>query len=77
MAINKDKNVMIQVTFLKEDAKNLEALKNAFNKNGVKVSKSDILTKAFREYLKMIIAMGAIQQKKTKVEEPQKEKKDA
>ena len=55
MAINKEKNVMIQVTFPKEDAEQLETLKNAFNNEGIKVSKSDILVHALREYIKAIV----------------------
>lgn len=53
--INKEKNVLIQVTFPKEDANNLEVLKNALNKNVIKVSKSDILLRAFRDYLHILL----------------------
>lgn len=53
--INKEKNVLIQVTFPKEDANNLEVLKNALDKNGIKVSKSDILLRAFRDYLNILL----------------------
>lgn len=78
MAINKKKNVMIQVTFPKQDAEQLETLKNAFNKEGIKVSKSDILVKALREYIKMLVYCGARGKKaEDKVEEPQGEKQDA
>ena len=77
--INRKKNVNIQVTFSKEDAEQLEALKNAFNNEGIKVSKSDILAKALREYIKMIVYCGAKANRKAedKVEEPQGEKQDA
>ena len=74
MAINKKKNVTIQVTFPKEDAEQLEALKEAFNKEDIKVSKSDILVKSFREYLKMIVTVGLINEKQ---EANKEEKKDA
>ena len=78
MAINKKKNVMIQVTFPKADAEQLETLKNAFNNEGIKVSKSDILLGAFREYIKMLVYCGAQGKKaEDKVEEPQGEKQDA
>ena len=78
MAINKTKNVNIQITFPKKDAEQLETLKKAFHNNGIKVSKSDILVRAFREYLKMLVWAGAhAQEQKDKVEEPQGEKKDA
>ena len=75
MAINKEKNVTIQVTFPKEDAEQLEALKNAFNKNNIKVTKSDILVHALREYIKILVMCG--QSKKQKVEEPQGDKENA
>lgn len=74
MAINKKKNVTIQVTFPKEDAEQLEALKEAFNKEDIKVSKSNILVKSFREYLKMIVVIGTINEKQ---EANKEEKKDA
>ena len=76
MAINKKKNVMIQVTFPKEDAEQLETLKNAFNHEGIKVSKSDILVKSFREYIKMLVYCGTREKAEDKVEEPQGEKQD-
>lgn len=74
MAINKEKNVTIQVTFPKEDAEQLEAVKEAFNNENIKVSKSDILVKSFREYLRMIVAIGLINEKQ---EANKEEKKDA
>lgn len=78
MAINKERNVVIQVTFPKEDAKHLETLKEAFNKEGIKVSKSDILLKAFQDYLSIVLIAGSTKQStKNEVEEPQKEKEDA
>lgn len=79
MAINKTKNVNIQITFPKEDAEQLETLKKAFHKNGIKVSKSDILVKAFREYLKALVWAGTAHkiEQEDKVEEPQGEKENA
>ena len=78
MAINKEKNVSIMVTFPKEDAEQLETLKKAFHNNGIKVSKSDILVRAFRECLKMLVWAGAhAKEQKDKVEEPQGGKNDA
>ena len=53
--INKEKNVTIQVTFPKEDAEHLEVLKKALNENGFKVSKSDILLQAFRDYINILL----------------------
>lgn len=59
MAIGKDK-VPLQISFPKEEAEHLEVMKDAFNKEGIKVTKSDILVKAFKEYKKSILLMGAI-----------------
>ena len=77
MAINKEKNVNLQVTFSKDDASQLEALRTAFAKNGIKMTKSAILVQAFRTYLKVIIMAGSNKQQEDKVEEPQGEEKDA
>lgn len=77
MAINKKKNVAVQVTFPKEDAENLKNLVEAFNKEGVKCTKSDILLQSFREYLRAIILSSKINKQTKKVEEPQGEKTDA
>lgn len=71
--INKDKNVIVAVTFPKEDAEHLQQLKDAFNKNGIRCSKSDILLQAFRDYLKILLAAGT-----TKEDiEDKEEKEDA
>ena len=75
MAINKERNVLIQVTFPKEDAEQLNTLQKAFEQNGIKVTKSVILVQAFRDYLKILVACGT-QQDKHEEEEPQGEKKD-
>lgn len=57
--INKNRNVLIQVTFPKEDAEQLKTLQKAFENNGIKVSKSDILIRAFRDYLRILVMAGA------------------
>lgn len=75
--INKEKNVMIQVTFPKEDAEQLETLKKAFHDNGIKVSKSDILVHALREYIKILVWSANTKKAEDKVEEPQGEKENA
>lgn len=75
MAINKEKNVTLAVTFPKEDAEQLETLKNAFHANGLKVSKSDILVRAFRDYLRILIMSQA--QPIKEPEEAKEDKKDA
>ena len=78
MAINKEKNVTIQVTFPKEDAEQLETLKKAFNNNGIKVSKSDILVRALRDYIRILVLTSAQpKEQEDKVEEPQEEKENA
>ena len=78
MAINKQKNVLIQVTFPKQDAHYLQTLVEAFNKEGIKVSKSDILVHALREYIKHLVLADALHNKhEDKAEEPHKEKQDA
>lgn len=75
MAINKERNVLIQVTFPKDDASQLETLRLAFAEQGIKVSKSEILLQALRQYIKILVMCGT--SKKHKEEEPQGEKKDA
>lgn len=77
MAINKKKNVSVQVTFPKEDAENLENLVQAYNENGIRCTKSDVLLQSFREYLKAILLSSKINKAQEKVEEPQGEKQDA
>ena len=71
--------VKLQLTFPKEDAQNLQSLQDSFAKEGIEVSKSQILLKAFRDYLNIILAVGLSEQdkKQEKVEEPHKENKDA
>lgn len=68
MAINKERNVLIQVTFPKEDAEQLNVLQKAFESNGIKVTKSVILLQAFRDYLKILVACGTQQDKHEKEE---------
>lgn len=77
MAINKKKNVAVQVTFPKEDAENLKNLVKAYNENGIRTTKSDILLHSFREYLRAILLSSKIDKAQEKVEEPQGEKQDA
>lgn len=80
MAINKEKNVNIQITFPKEDAEQLDTLVVAYEKNHVKTSRSQILLVAFRDYLRRLVMIGnSLEKKKAnkKVEEPQGDKKDA
>ena len=74
MAINKEKNKLLQITFPKEDAEQLQCITDSFNEEGVKCTKSDILLTAFRGYVKLIVANGLSNKE---LEELEKEKKDA
>lgn len=76
MAINKEKNVALQITIPKEDAEQLEVLKKAFNENGIKVSKSDIMLRALRDYIRILVMTQARPAKETK-EEAKEDKLDA
>lgn len=71
--INKEKNVIIQVTFPKKDAEQLETLNKAFNEEGIKTTKSQILVHALREYIKALVYSGLNNKAKNKkqVEKPQ------
>ena len=55
MSINKEKNVMIQITFPKEEAIDLERLQKSLAEKGTKVSKSTILLVAFRNFIRMLL----------------------
>lgn len=79
MAINKEKNVNLQITFPKKDAKQLDELVKAYGNNNIKTSRSEILVVAFRDYLRKIVMIGkSLEKKQTKKEEePQGDKKDA
>ena len=77
MAINKDKNKLLQITFPKEDAEQLQCVVDSFNAEGVKCTKSDILLTAFRGYVKLIVANGLSNKELEELEELEKEKKDA
>ena len=75
MAINKKKKKLIQISIPHEDAEQLETLVQAFNDEGVKVTKSDILVASLRMYIKSLVICDQLS--KSKEEEPHKEKKDA
>lgn len=75
--INKEKNVILQITFPKELAEQLETTRLAFAENGIKVSKSEILIHSFQAYLKLLVMAGEQNQKHEEVAEPQGDKKDA
>ena len=54
MAINKEKNKLIQVTFPKEDAENLENFQKGLENNGIHKTKSEILAEAFNFMLRFL-----------------------
>ena len=54
MAINKEKNKLIQVTFSKDDAENLENFQKALENNGIRKTKSEILAEAFNFMLRFL-----------------------
>ena len=54
MAINKEKNKLIQVTFSKDDAENLDAFQKALENNGIRKTKSEILAEAFNFMLRFL-----------------------
>ena len=80
MAINKDKNVTIQITFPKEDAEQLDNLIVSYKNKKIDTTRSKVLLVAFRDYLRRVVLIGkSLEKKKAKkdVEEPQGDKKDA
>lgn len=60
MPINKEKNVMLQITIPKEVHQQLCTCVDAFNKEGIPCTKSTLLVKAFNEYLKCIVACTVV-----------------
>lgn len=74
MAINKKKNCTLQVTITKKEMEQLNTIVEAFHEEHVKCSKSDIISAALDLYVKALVANGLASKK---VEEPQKEKRDA
>lgn len=73
MAIDKKKNCSLQITISHEEKEQLETIVKSYRKEGVKVSKSDIMRVALKGYVKILVAHGEALEE----EEPQKENKDA
>lgn len=71
MSVGK-KSTRFLVTFKYEDLGQLDALVEAFRKNDIPCSRSMLLLKAFKEYLKAIIIAGQMKEADDK-----EEKKDA
>ena len=74
MAINKKKNCSLQVTITKEEMEQIDAIVDAYRKEGVRCSRSDVVKASLDLYIKALVANGLAS---VEVEEPQKEKKDA
>lgn len=73
MAINKEKNCSLQVTITKEEMEQIDAICDAYQKEGIKCTRSDVVKASLDLYIKALVANGLA----SEVEEPQKEKKDA
>ena len=71
MAISKDKTRFL-VTFKKKDLEQVDTLVKAFQNNNIPCTRSSLLLKTFKEYLKAIVLAGQI-----KAPENKEEKKDA
>lgn len=69
MAIDKTRNVSIQVTFPKEDAANLDALVKAYSNNSIRTNRSKVLLVAFRDYLRKLVQIGESLEKKPGIKE--------
>ena len=72
MPYNKTLKKQVCITMFKSDIENLETLVHTLNKEGISCTKSDVLTQAFRDYLKLILSTG----KKIQDEKEQKEKEE-
>ncbi|MBO7716307.1 MAG: hypothetical protein J6S85_22265 [Methanobrevibacter sp.] len=79
MAIDKTKNCSLQVTISKDIMEQLEIVVKTFREENVRISKSDIVESALKQYIKTLVYCGAqiINEKAQKEEEPLGEKKDA
>lgn len=71
------KNKILQVTIPKKDYEQLEVLVQAFNEEGVRCTKSDIIRTALQSYIKMVVMCGQSSEAKKQKGKPQQEKKDA
>ena len=71
------KNKSLQVTIPKKEYDQLETIVEAFNEEGVKCSKSDIVLTALQSYIKMLVMCGQANEQTKQEGETPKEKKDA
>ena len=74
--INKELNEKVQITMPKEDVKNLDTLVDAFNNNGRKTTRSEVLTHALREYLRLLLTIGKRHQAQKEINEKGEERND-
>ena len=59
-------NVRVAITMSKSNFEQLENMVKAFNSEGIKCNKSDVMNKAFYEYFTAIVAIGLANQKENK-----------
>lgn len=72
MAINKEKNVSIQITLSKEDADQLDNLVVAYQKNNIPATRSSVIAHAVNEHIKMLVACSM-----SKLKAQEKQSKEA
>lgn len=79
MAINKEKNVSVQITLSKEDAQKLDTLVDAFNKNNIKSTRSSCIAHALNEYIKILVAtsLADLKSQEKQSKQAKEDKKDA
>ena len=61
-----EKNIRVAITMDRADFEQLENLVKAFNNEGIKCTKSDVMNRAFEEYFKAIVTIGLANQKEKK-----------
>lgn len=79
MAINKEKNVSIQITLSKEDADQLDNLVVAYQKNNIPATRSSVIAHAVNEHIKMLVAcsMTKLKAQEKQSNKAKEDKKDA
>lgn len=79
MAINKDKNVSIQITLPKETRDNLDNLVVAFNKNNIPATRSSVIAHSINEYIKTLVAcsLGDLKSKEKQSKQAKEDKNNA
>ena len=79
MAINKEKNMSIQITLSKEDVNQLDNLVVAYQKNNIPATRSSVIAHAVKEHIKMLVscAMGKLKAQEKQSRKAKEDKKDA